>query len=414
MLVYRSAQRSEDTATKLIRLLRSADELTRSVSPSHDDVQALLIELGEFEAGVADAICALADTVTPELDALRRASVCAGHLLRESWAGGENCRLLANSLRTELGQLCGKELPREIRTSVPEGYAWYALYPEMYLRAAEKFCHDRTPGRAVVIGIRGIGTGLSGVVAAAVENWGWSAHAYTVRPGGHPFDRRVSVSPELSREWRELHDAMFLIVDEGPGLSGSSFAATARAIREVAGVPDSHIVLFPSWNTEGSRFVNSEASREWQRHPRFHGAFEEICFDSRSPLRAARNSGMHDLSGGKWREVFFEAEEQWPAVQPEHECRKYLSGGAFIKFAGLGRYGTGKRDLAQLIAARGFSPAGTRLEGGFLFRRVANGRPLLRGSYIEQGLLERLAEYLAWRKLALPRARSLCWTTWPT
>jgi len=409
MLVYRSAQRIEDTATKLIRLLRSVDQLTHSVSPAHDDVQGLLIELGEFEAGMADTICARAATVTPELDTLRRASVCAGHLLRESWAGGEKCPLFAKSLRTELGQLCDRELPHEIRTSVPEGYAWYALYPEMYLRAAEKFCQDRTPGRAVVVGIRGIGAGLSGVVAAAVENRGWTTHAYTVRPGGHPFDRRVSISPQLSREWREQQDAMFLVVDEGPGLSGSSFAATARAVREVAGVPDSHIVLFPSWNTDGSRFVNSEASREWERHLRFHSGFEDNCFDSRSPLRAALASGMHELSGGKWREVFFEAEDQWPAVQPEHECRKYLSGGSFIKFAGLGRYGTEKRDLAQSIATRGFSPAVTRLEGGFLFRRVASGRPLVRGSYIQQALLERLAEYLAWRKLALPRARSLCW-----
>ena len=108
MLVYRSAQRIEDTATKLIRLLRSADELTHSVSPSHDDVQALLIELGEFEAGVADAICARADTVTPELDALRRASVCAGHLLRESWAGGEKlpvvCELASDRTRPTLRQ----------------------------------------------------------------------------------------------------------------------------------------------------------------------------------------------------------------------------------------------------------------------------------------------------------------------
>jgi hypothetical protein len=69
------------------------------------------MKFGQFEAGVADALCPECDRDLPVLAALRR---------------GESDR----------GEWEGFELPREIEISVPEGFAYYALDPELYRRAA--------------------------------------------------------------------------------------------------------------------------------------------------------------------------------------------------------------------------------------------------------------------------------------
>src|SRR5439155_1648104 len=118
---------------------------------------------------------------------------------------------------------CPKNPTLEVK--VPEGFAFYALFPEQYCASFVKWIADHCsacPKRAVVAGIRSIGTTLSALGSAALTALGWEAGRITIRPTGHPFQRRVEMKPaDLSRT------SSALIVDEGPGLSGSSMVAVA-------------------------------------------------------------------------------------------------------------------------------------------------------------------------------------------
>src|SRR5205823_335230 len=88
------------------------------------------------------------------------------------------------------------ELPAQIRCKVAEGYAFYAVYPETYAAAAAR---ASLPPEVRIIGIRSIGTSLAAMVAAGA---GARALPISVRPVGHPFDRRLALSPELEAELR--------------------------------------------------------------------------------------------------------------------------------------------------------------------------------------------------------------------
>jgi hypothetical protein len=104
---------------------------------------------------------AVADSLFPEVDgtcatslALRRASLFAGRLLRHSWRGERQlaCRE-ARALQAELSRRIA--LPPQVYLRVPEGYAFYALYPETFLEAAGQFARTSSPGTAVCIGLLG-------------------------------------------------------------------------------------------------------------------------------------------------------------------------------------------------------------------------------------------------------------------
>src|SRR5690349_8959561 len=57
------------------------------------------------------------------------------------------------------------ELPQRIELRLPEGFAFYAVYPEAYVEAARRL---KLSGPPRVIGIRSIGTTLGAIVAAAL------------------------------------------------------------------------------------------------------------------------------------------------------------------------------------------------------------------------------------------------------
>ncbi|HWQ54126.1 MAG TPA: hypothetical protein VN442_10615 [Bryobacteraceae bacterium] len=344
MIVYREQSRTVPTAEVLARIEAAGNPLER------------LIEIGELEAGVADALSPDCDRDHPVLAALRRAAI-----------------------RNEAPRIPG--LPETITISVPEGYAYYALYPETYRMAARAFWNEARPARVAVLGIRSIGTSLSAVVAAELEGAGCEVHSWTVRPRGHPFDRRLIAEPELQRRWRELAGAYFAVVDEGPGLSGSSFASVVAAL-SAAGVPEQRIVLFPSWTPDGSAFVSEAARLCWPRHRKYVASFEDL----------GMFPGARDLSSGNWR-TCIGAEV---AVQPQHERRKYLADGRLYKFAGLGRYGRGAFERAQVLAAAGFGPPVEELASGFVSGPWVSGRPLVPGDMTDD-LLDVMARYLAFR-----------------
>jgi hypothetical protein len=261
----------------------------------------------------------------------------------------------------------------EIEISVPEGFAYYALDPELYRIAARRFLEDARPARVAVIGIRSIGTTLAAVVESELRARGVAAESWTVRPRGHPWNRELRITDRLARRWREW-PGWFAIVDEGPGLSGSSFASVAECLSGL-GVPDERIVFLPSWQTDGSGFVSETARRRWQRHRRYTADFEELGLFP----------GARELSAGRWREMC----GTWPAVQPQHERRKYLCGDRLFKFAGYGRYGREKLERAHRLSA--FTTPALGFENGFLEMRWVPGRP----ARLCPGLIQRAAEYLA-------------------
>ncbi|HEY1337705.1 MAG TPA: hypothetical protein VGF59_09360 [Bryobacteraceae bacterium] len=329
MIVYREQRRRIPTA-EAIRRVEAASGFER------------LMELGELEAGVADALCPERDDDLPPLGALRR------------------------------GEWRGLDLPREIEISVPEGFAYYALDPELYRIAARRFAAECRPERAAVIGIRSIGATLSAIVEAELAAQGCHTGSWTVRPRGHPWNRHLCVSGALDHAWR-VWDGWFAIVDEGPGLSGSSFASVAAHLAGL-GVPDERIVFFPSWIPSGAGFVSDAARDRWRCHTKFAAGFEEL-----GRFREARN-----LSAGKWRELTGSP----AAVQPQHERRKYLEGDRLYKFAGYGRYGRAALERAE--ALRGWTPETLGLEDGFLATRWVEGRP----AGLSEELIEHAAAYL--------------------
>jgi hypothetical protein len=311
MIVYAEREEIVSARALLEECIASKDEL----------------RFGQLEAGVVDAWCPEFDDASPAIETLRRAAVTREY---------EAVRALP--------------LPDTIRIRPQEGFAYYALYPDQYARAARRFEAECQPRRCVLIGVRSIGTVLSAVVARTLRCPVWTM---TVRPRGHPFDRHVRFSPELERRIREERDAHFLVVDEGPGMSGSSFVSVAEALGE-------RVVLFPSHEPDAANFVSERARALWPQYPKYVEPF-------RSPVPA----GAADLSGGAWRGVVGTD----PAVQPMHERRKYLHDGVLWKWAGLGFYGRSKLERARRLHEAGFGPEPLGLVDGFLLTRWVDGRP---------------------------------------
>lgn len=349
--------------------LRSLGAALASPGP---DPSALLIEAGVIEAGVLDALCPDEDDDPPAARDLGALMLDLAHAAR-----GEPGRLQSAARRVEA--LAQGPLPACVEVSEPEGFAFYALYPETAAEAARRFLRAVRPEGALVLGVRSIGTTLSAVVAAELEAQGVRTARLTVRPRGHPWDRELRPGPAL----REALGAaeQVLVVDEGPGISGSSFAAVAEAAL-AAGVAEGRIHLFPSWDSDGSGLRSARARALWPRLARWTSSFEETFLES-GRLAAAWGGGrLRDLSGGLWREALGPGlpRESWPAIQPQHERRKYLleredGTRLLLKFAGLGARGGRTLARAERQAAEGLGPPVLGLRDGFLAFRVVEGRP---------------------------------------
>src|SRR4051812_36194457 len=248
MLVYRDGRRPTaarvlaaqvcSAATALLADARSAATpleprtLNSSLNSSSDPAALdALLRAGELE-------CALADV---HFDVHSEAAEAAA-TLTDAFADAAQSRAPANeAVHSSVRQLDSAALPDRVHISSPEGFAYYTLHPFAYAQALE-----RIPGDAAlaVVGVRSIGTTLSAVVAAAARARGRRAERTTVRPTGHPFDRVVEFSAPQQSWLRTMQraDAQFVVVDEGPGLSGSSLLSVAEAL-ERSGVARNRIVL---------------------------------------------------------------------------------------------------------------------------------------------------------------------------
>jgi hypothetical protein len=411
VIVYREQRRREDPSRLLALIREDLASLSPGHAGAHDRVVQVLIGLGVLESAVADAMHPEAEGQHPLTAALRRASVAAGHLLWNVWHGQhEALHPWAARLRAALTSVEAASLPTVVETRVPEGYAHYGLFPEAYLAAAVRCARELRMEQAVCVGIRSIGTSLSAVVTAALEELGIAVLSLTVRPRGHPFDRRLRLSPDLEAVLRRHVAAPFLIVDEGPGLSGSSFAGTARALAEL-GVSDDEIVLMPSWRTDGAALRSAEARARWNRHRQFTASFEETWQGTGRLADLAPECTLTDVSAGAWRSLLFRDAAEYPPVHPQHERRKLVArpradardarSELLLRFAGLGRQGHAKLHRARALAAAGFTPAPLRLGHGFLVEEFPAGAPTPAGQP-ESALASTMARYLAYLRRCHP------------
>lgn len=323
MLVYGDHSERADPAERLNAIdkqLRAIAAMPAGVD-RHAKLVGSLIEAGQLLQGIADR-----RAFESELTAfVHRLATC----VVDSWDSGF----------TKLGKLPSVPeagLPNEVELRSPEGFAFYGVYPEAYIRAARQL---KLAGSPRVIGIRSIGTTLGAIVAAALG----ADPAITVRPFGNPFAREV----ELPRESIEPN-VHYVIVDEGPGLSGSSFGAVADWL-EARGVPLERIAFLPSHSGDPGPQASEAQRRRWRRAQRVPAEFDPSFLEERFG-RLRQFAG-----GGAWQRRKFIATRDGARV--------------LLKFAGLGSMAERKLEMARALHAGGFSPEPLGLVHGFLVER---------------------------------------------
>lgn len=349
-----------------------------------------LLQAGELECGVADndpeaARCY--ELVTDQI---------AGALLAGEPAVSNNSDFHSPDFRSLLASVRALPIFEQLSISIPEGFAYYALHPLAY---ADVIRQIPAGDNVLVVGIRSIGTTLSSVAAAAARARGIAAERITVRPQGHPYNRTVEFTAEQMAAVRNamLSDASLAVVDEGPGLSGSSFLAVAEAL-ERAGVPVEKIILISSHAPNINALCAKDAACRWQR-------FRCIPVSSETRRPAA---AIEFIGGGQWRSRVFANESEWPAVWTSLERLKYLSSGhdeqRLFKFAGLGHYGDAVFEREKKVAVAGFGLMPRKESDGFIsypwFSCAQRSARQLSSSDLSAKILARLAEYCAFRQRA--------------
>lgn len=401
MIVYGDAGEFEaGEAVKCSALAMLAQAQGLSGIARHSRLVDAFIRTGELAQGMADAQFEDRGSEVPS-PLNRQMALVLLDLARAidlSWSSGfrqapEACRL---------GQVLSRvDCPNLIRTRTCEGYAHYALYPESYLEAARR---SGLGPQTCVIGIRSIGVGLAALVAAALG----SGPAISLRPVGHPFERNIRADPELIPNAVREGSGDFAIVDEGPGLSGSSFAAVIRWLRD-QGVTSERICLFPSHGGTPGPQASANTRTLWagmRRHDArsddviLHGNGLAAWFQDRLglPLLA-----LEEISAVQWPRNAGPT----PPGDARFERRKFLArtecGSWLVKFAGLGRTGARKYADARHLAEAGFTPEIAGFIHGFLVQRWLQFTPCgIMANRRE--LVQRLGSYLAFRAAALPPA----------
>ena len=334
-----------------------------------------LLRAGELECGVADEAAAAAQPLAELTDCLAEA-LLSGRLPDHF-----------SKIKTTVSRA---PMPEWLNISTPEGFAYYALHPLAYADALAKL--PRLPENVVVVGIRSIGTTLSAVTAADARLRGLQAQRMTVRPDGHPYNRRTQFSPAQLQVIRRgvSSAAMFLIVDEGPGLSGSSFLSVAEALEE-AGAAQERIVLLCGHEPNADKLCSANAAQRWRRFK-----CVPVSDEGRKPAGADAFIG-----GGQWRSQLFSGESAWPESWSNMERLKYVSSAEkperrFFKFAGFGHYGDPVLEREEQIAAAGFGPLPRWENDGFVSYPWLDGRPMAADD-LSPAVIVRLAEYCAFR-----------------
>jgi hypothetical protein len=374
--VFRDGRKSVSGARLLDELHTSLKKLLDSPRPHiHERCLNALIRAGELESALADAESLAASALASLTDALAF-TLLSGDL---------------SSVRRLTANLDNLSLPSTIETSPPEGFSYYALHPLDFADATMRIANPLRPipGRPMaVIGIRSIGTTLSAVVAATLRRTGCSAERITVRPTGHPYSRLTHFSSGQMRwiEKQKERCAMFVVVDEGPGRSGSSFLSVSEALSD-AGVPAAQLTLIGSHEPDPSLLCADDAARRWK-------AFRFLAAASRI---SSRFSDHIFVGAGEWRRELL-SEAIWPACWPQMERVKFLSPDRtrLYKFEGLGEAGEKVQQRSRWVDEAGFGCSVADAGDGFSCYAVAEATPMT-SEEANAIILERIAQYCAFR-----------------
>lgn len=301
------------------------------------------------------------------------------------------------SFQQQLRILEAASLPEKLTLATPEGFAYYALHPLAFSDVLARLIP--LPTQAMVVGIRSIGVTLSAVFAAALKKHGCQVQRISIRPMGHPYDRHAELDAEQLQIVKNgvSSGAAFFVVDEGPGISGSSFLSVGEALVK-AGVAHTQITLVCSYEPRVDLLHAPDAPQRWRK---FHWVAVP------GELRLAAGAQVY-IGGGEWRSHFLRDESYWPAAWVNFERVKYLSSGRddprFFKFLGLGHYGRQVAERESTIAAAGFGPEPRIESHGFASYPLLDGRPMLATDLSEgmlaESVLARLAAYCAFRAQA--------------
>ncbi len=390
MIVFGDHDRVENAADVLARVLdicERAKGLPRQIERHGERVRAFILA-AELAQGIADRDFEAhgADVDTPAQRACARLLMhLAGLVLNK-----------AGTAMPDKGDIERIAAQGMVRLRTGEGHAFYALYPESYSGPARQ---SGLGPDTRVIGIRSIGTGLAAIVAAALGG----EPPVSVRPVGHPFARELRIGESLKDRVLGNGDTQFAVVDEGPGLSGSSFAAVVNWLCE-NGIAPERIRLFPSHGGEPGPKASAIVKKAWslvQRHPGdkelYLGEKHEFAqwfADHTGPLDA-----VTDISGGEWRRLR-NYPSGWPPSDRRFERRKFLlqaGGQAFLaKFAGLGEGAVAKMTAARRLGAAGLSPRPIALRHGILLEEWHCARPVDPHSD-RAAWLETAARYIGFR-----------------
>jgi hypothetical protein len=282
--------------------------------------------------------------------------------------------------------LADLELPRELVAELPAGYVAGAVLPELYLRAAAGL---RSVRPLQVIGVRGIGTSLAPLVAAAADA---SADPVTVRPtpGGV-----VEVEEALGKALLRHPACHYVLIDEGPDRG----AAAAADWLEDHGVALSHITFMPSRAGEPAATASARHRRRWRSARRLALETDAAPLVPRW-LGLADDHPLLDLSAGAWRGELCGAPADWPVAVVHQERRKYFFQAAdgepcLAKYEGPGPFGAEAFARARALAALALVPAPLGLRHGFLVSRWETATPLSLGrEHDREALSEAVVRYL--------------------
>ncbi|HXE31392.1 MAG TPA: hypothetical protein VN515_06285, partial [Terriglobales bacterium] len=277
--------------------------------------------------------------------------------------------------------------PTVVTEPAPEGLRFYGLDPRSYARAAHAWqaCHPAHP--AWVLGLRTAGSYLAPVVLSALAAAPVPHRCATLRPRGDPQARVLALTPSLARALAVWPGA-FLVADEGPGLSGSSFACVVECLTSLGVAPD-RIALLPSANPDPGNLVYPAAAAGWPRWRKFRAP----GLAPPPGWRAAFN-----LSAGAWR-ALLPAPPRTP-VWGAQERLKFLSRDRrrLLKFAGFGPYGRAALDRARALARAGWAPAADSPADGWILYPCIPSRPVRPTA----AWCEFAGAYLAWVRSNFP------------
>ncbi len=380
MYVFRNG-RTEKNGAELVKNLANFVRRVNETHGSQNELLDALLRAGELECAAADVgspFCALLEGIT---------DVLAAALISSDRHVSVNVGPLARVLR----DLERVQLPASLFVSPPEGFAYYALHPLSY---ADAIAELKLPsGNAAVIGIRSIGTTLGAVVQAGLKSTGIKVARITVRPTGHPYDR-VTDLDENQKAWiaeQRARGAPFVVVDEGPGMSGSSFLSVGDALMN-AGVERDKITFLGSRVPDPASLTSRDGATRWP-------AFQAICV---APNRRLPEGADQFIAGGIWRERVFGDEENWPASWTQMEKLKFLSndGQRLLKFEGFGRFGKEVHSRAERVGEADFGPTPIAADAGFSIYPVLEGESLRAGN-LSAEVITWIAKYCAFRKKEL-------------